>query len=317
MEENRRTHRMILLVIIAAILLHLLGLLFLLAWQHHTQEHEHDFQRFMEHMREQAALNPSENPEWAEMKARASEFGATVVFQDEPEFSAAPQQSTQQEKLPHQQEKPQSIEKEQTDSPEKVALVNKEPTSVQETTPDKPEPKEQEQLNAATSTQKTIEGMMGARTKDAAPKPPITLSTIAKGFLSTLDQGGNDSIGMQGKKGAHPSAEQLNYQRYMEKFMRCVSNSHNIHKNKLPKMKIRVPVNVGITLQRDGTLVNSFISLSSGIKEIDDYVLFIHRDASPGFPPVPSSIHDNQLQFISQGIVIIGEEQSPFSFSMR
>jgi TonB family protein len=159
--------------------------------------------------------------------------------------------------------------------------------------------------------------MTGNNTRDAAPKAPITLSTIAKGFLSTLSQGGNDSMSMEGKKGAHPSAEQLNYQRYMEKFMRCVSNSHNIHKHRMPSIQITVPVHVAVSLLRDGTLADCFISKSSGFREIDEYVLFIHRDAAPGFPPVPASIKDHQLHFESRGMVIIGQqEETPFHFSV-
>lgn len=313
--EDTRSRRTILLIIIVALLLHLLALLFLLAWQHHTQEHERKFQEFMETVREQAAQNP-ESPEWAEMKARASEFGTTVLFQDEPEFTPAAQ-ATQNEQTPKQQkEKTKTVEPEDILSPEKVAVIDKQATQILEEESAQEESAHDQSFSTAQIEQK-IQGMTGAGKKEAAPKAPITLSTIAKGFLSTLDQGGRDSIGMAGKKGAHPSAEQLNYQRYMEKFGRCVSNSHNIHKNKLPQMQIRVPVNVTITLLRDGTLKDSYISLSSGVKAIDDYVLFIHRDASPGFPPVPSSIKDELLHFVSQGVVMIGQEQSPFNFSMR
>lgn len=311
--EDSRSHRTMLYIIIAAILLHLLGLLFLLVWQHHSQEHERKFQEFMEQVREQAAMNP-ESAEWAEMKARASEFGTTVLFQDEPEFTPAAQVAQKQPSPEQKKEKPKTIEREDIKSPEKVALVDKEPTElIQEESEESPS---NESYTAAQIEQK-IQGMTGPGKREAAPKAPITLSTIAKGFLSTLDQGGRDSMSMEGRKGAHPSAEQLNYQRYMEKFGRCVSNSHNIHKDKLPHMQIRVPVSVYISLSRDGTLKDSYISLSTGIKAIDDYILFIHRDAAPGFPPVPSSIKDELLNFISQGVVIIGQEQMPFSFSMR
>jgi outer membrane biosynthesis protein TonB len=313
--EDSRSRRTFILIIIAALLLHLLGLLFLLAWQHHSQEHERKFQEFMEEVRKQEAQKNPESPEWAEMKARASDFGTTVLFQDEPEFTPAAQAAQAPKSQEAQKEKAKTIEREEILSPEKIALVDKESTQITEEN-SKEKPLEAETYTTAQIEQK-IAGMVGSGKKEAAPKPPITLSTIAKGFLSTLDQGGKDSMSMHGTKGAHPSAEQLNYQRYMEKFGRCVSNSHNIHKDKLPHMQVRVPVSVSITLLRDGTLKDSYISLSSGIKAIDDYVLFIHRDASPGFPPVPSSIKDELLHFVSQGIVIIGQEQSPFSFSMR
>lgn len=312
--EDSRSRRTFMLIIIAALLLHLLGLLFLLAWQHHTQEHEKKFQEFMEQVREQAAMNP-ESAEWAEMKARASEFGTTVLFQDEPEFTPASQVAQKQPAQEKKEEKPKTIDREDTLSAEKVAAVDKEPTQIVEEST-KEEATSSKSYTAAQIDQK-IQGMTASGKKEAAPKAPITLSTIAKGFLSTLDQGGRDSMSMQGKRGGHPTADQLNYQRYMEKFGRCVSNSHNIHKDKLPHTQIRVPVSVTITLLRDGTLKDSYISLSSGIKAIDDYILFIHRDASPGFPPVPSSIKDELLHFVSQGIVIIGQEQTPFNFSMR
>lgn len=311
--EDTRSRRTFLLIIIAALLLHLLALLFLLAWQHHTQEHEKKFQEFMQTMREQAAQNP-ESPEWAEMKAKASEFGTTVLFQDEPEFTPATQVAQKQAK-PKKEEKAQAVEKEDTQSLEKVTAIEKESTEMAQENAQQESPSD-DSYTAAQIDQK-IQGMAGSGKKEAAPEPPITLSTIAKGFLSTLDQGGNDSISMQGKKGGHPSLDQLSYQRYMEKFGRCVSNSHNIHKNKLPQTKLRVPVNVTISLARDGRLLSSYISLSSGIKEIDDYILFIHRDAAPGFPPVPASIKDEQLHFVSQGIVIIGQEQTPFNFSLH
>lgn len=326
--EDTRDNRTILLIVIAALLLHCLALIFLLVWQHHTKEHEKKFQEFMQELREKQAAaaqnieNPKTEEEWAEMKARASEFGATVIFQDEPEMSVKPiaaptakKQGASSEKKT--KEKEQSQSKEEAPS-EKSNFTDATDNILAEQTAKTNNAEVQQKAHGPQYEQAALTGMMGAGQKDAAPQPPITLSTIAKGFLSTLSDGGNDSLSMRGKKGGIAGAEQLSYQRYLEKIFRCVSNSHNIHKEKLPHMAhIRVPVNVTLRILRDGTLAESYVSLSSGFKAIDEYVLFIHRDAAPGFPPAPSAIRDDLLNFVSQGVVIIGQEESPYRFSFN
>lgn len=311
--EETKSRRTAFLIIIAALLLHLLALLFLLAWQHHSQENERKFQEFMEEVRQQKLQDP-ESEEWAEMKARESQFGTTVMFQDTPEYSPAPNTASQAKKEKKPEEKPKTIDKEDTLSPEKIALVEKDTTSMAQE--EQQEVPSEESVSAAQNEYITP-GMAGASSYDAAPEPPITLATIAKGFLSTLDQGGQDSMSMHGRKGAHPSAAQLNYLRFREKISRCISNSHHIHRDKLPHTSMRVPVSIAVSFARDGRLIDSYVVLSSGMRAIDEYVLFIHRDASSSFPPVPTSIKDNQLSFISEGIVIIGQDVSPLNFSMR
>ena len=310
--EDSRSRRTFMLIIIAALLLHLLGLLFLLAWQHHTQEHEKKFQEFMEAVREQAAQNP-ESSEWAEMKARASDFGTTVLFQDEPEFSSASQNAQEQ---PKQEEKPQVLEKEDVLSPEKVAVVDKETTEmIQEKIEEQPK---KEMADSKTSYEQKTPGMTGPGKRDATPKTTLTLKDIAKGFLHTPRDEGQYTVGMEGKKGAHPSAEQLRYERYIQKLAHCINNSDKINSKKLYGVQPDKPaLYVSMTLDRNGMLKNVILNSSCGCRAIDDYYVFIIREAASSFPPVPSYIADDPFTITWKVGVYTEPDKPSFRFSIH
>ena len=128
-------------------------------------------------------------------------------------------------------------------------------------------------------------------------KRKLTLADLAKGFLTHLKNEGQDALKMYGKKGAKATQEQLKLQRYVQKIVWQLENSMRIHRGRLKiTRELETELYIYLALNRNGTLKELKLSKSSGIREIDNFYMFIFKDASTSFPPVPSYLPGNPLK---------------------
>lgn len=133
-----------------------------------------------------------------------------------------------------------------------------------------------------------------ASAKENAQKPPITLAQLTQGFLHQRKElSGSYGISMMGINRGIPSDEQMKYERYLQKLLWCLQNSLQINRRQQPPFASNGPVHVFFSLNRDGILQQLSIKKSSGNMYVDQFVLFIFRDASSSFPPVPSYLTDD------------------------
>jgi outer membrane biosynthesis protein TonB len=251
--------------------------------------------------------------EWVEAKARAGNFGTPVYFQDEFEPAAAEAESIlspvegadrpdsaettqdnsepiedtlkQQKQVPEKEETTESIIPE-----EKKEIAKDKPTAIIQDTETKPAPPKK------VVQQKIIPPKSHAQTSKpvSGPKPPITLAQLSQGFLNHVKHEGNHAIHMLGKKSGRPTDEQIKYERYLQKLSWCLQNSFNIHNDRFPTSANRDDsVQVLLALNKDGSLKDCRVSKTSGNRDLDYFTLFIFKDASTSFPPVPEYLpHD-------------------------
>jgi len=212
---------------------------------------------------------------WVAQKARASQFGAPVIFKDEPEET---QQLVQSIK-----EKPRTREPE-TSFPEKQEKPLKTATQLNKNTVNKYLPKDTSTKQPSQKFSKPIPQPRHALLQ----KKPLTLTQLTKGFLEHIKDEGKNRITTIGQKGQNPTAEQLKHERYVEKISWCLQNSFKINNDKFPTSKsVQTIVKVYLALNQNGTVKELKIVESSGNRLLDQFVHYIFRDASSSFPPVP------------------------------
>lgn len=258
---------------------------------------------------------------WVETKARAGNFGAPILFQDDPDDESIAQPTEEkslakeenlevaaknleseinnstQEQLPdHQldQNIETDVEIKEYPEPQKNAIEFKSPQQTQPPLPVKKNPPTiKKRKPHPTNAQANPFAAIPART----PKPPITLAQLTQGFLEQRkEDAGIHGISMIGKKHGLPTDEQMKYERYLQKLSWCLQNSFTINQSRMPFLSIDNSVYLFFALDRDGILKQAVITKSSGNKLWDNFILFIFRDASSSFPPVPGYIKDNPFQ---------------------
>lgn len=222
------------------------------------------------------------NELWAETKAKANNFGAPVLFQDEPDDD----QSNQEKPLQ---------ELDQTIIETKIATSEITPTEI---ATEVHELSKVTQLVASTqyldNTQQTPQQKNPVSTISQPPqktinkKSPLSLAQLTQGFLNHVRNEGNHTIAMIGKKNSMPSDEQIKHERYLQKLSWCLQNSFTINNDRFPQSATtEATVHIFLALNKDGTMKQVNITKSSGNIHLDSFTLFIFHDASASFPPVP------------------------------
>lgn len=93
---------------------------------------------------------------------------------------------------------------------------------------------------------------------------------------------------MHGDKNRLPTDEQLKHERYLQRLQWCLQNSMKIHQGKYtPHQSVKTSLDMFIALDKDGKLTELTLLRSSGIAQLDEFMLFAFQDASSSFPPVP------------------------------
>jgi len=277
----------------------------------HTQTLEEKQKALMQQQQRQ-------NTPWVETRARSGSSNTPVFFKDEPQqetqgFTAAHAAQMQHEKAAA-----------PDDADDKIATTEDETDKedIQETTEHVTEknepasnnnlitiekPLEQTSLTIPTPAQKKPRRKKSNATPHNRSNPfsgnpvphkklPISLAQLTQGFLNRPHphKSGSYRVSMLGaQKAGLPTEEQLRYEHYLEKLEWCFINSGRMHAEKAPGAMPGTTVYFSFTLNRDGILTHLSLLKPSGNILLDNFILFVFKDASSSFPPVPHAIKDN------------------------
>jgi len=239
------------------------------------------------------------DPEWAEQIAGSSQFGTPIMLHDEPELSvqaeAVPASQEQDPTHDQPEEQPEVIEAPLEKNDE---LVIQEPLELIQEVKQLAKQKQQERKKDKEKHQLTITKPKQPTGQPALELPQVTLADITRGFLNQMGSG-NATMNSKGKTGAQLPAEQIQYQRFMQKIHWCIQNSFNIHRSRLNlTCPAQGTIKMGLILNRNGRLHELQIIQSCGNKAVDDFMYYIFKEAGDSFPPVPKYITGNQCPFV-------------------
>lgn len=331
-------------LLLLAILINLLFLLFLFFMNFDTQdfffnketEHvEHDAPVVFDSMPEEPQPEPPQSQEIAALKPRASQFGATEMVQEEPEFSPGvydqiiPEyvgKDQQDNEQTEQQEPDLEPEKaiEQEEIKEEKEAIKSEPDDVQEVL-FKPEtkPKEAQELKKVSSTtpgqqQKASQRTnTGSQTKIASPiEKTLTFNDLASGFLASWQNDGNDWLEREGNENIRPDFEEMRYLSYLQKIAWYMQNAwQRQDRVLLQKGPTEIVVTgVRVTIDKNGNLKNSVMVTTCGYQQLDEMVMQGIKEASP-YPPLPAHFKKEIMTF-DFGVKHLASN-SPLNFNFR
>jgi len=255
---------------------------------------------------------------WVETKARAGNFGAPVFFEDIAD-DITPQENDVSEKAlaksealpcPPELSTEDGAKAEETPLQENITIVPQDSPKIEiprhqkiepiqtalATTPKIPTPKALPKKSPSKQNNQT-NPFINYPTRENKQKPSLTLAQLTQGFLNQRkEESGSYGISMLGMKRGIPSDEQMKYERYLQKLSWCLQNSFNIHRDKQPLLSTDTDIYLYFQLNRDGILEQLHVKKSSGNKLLDNFVVFVFREASHSFPPVPTYLPDNPFR---------------------
>ncbi len=242
------------------------------------------------------------NEPWAQTKTGRNMYGAPVLFKNslpqpptdiiQQQVHITPNETTSPDT---QQNLEQHIDLPQPDAIIHAALQKEETTTAQPTILTKKQsriPKQPSQQQQISSLEK-----QNSYAQPTQKKTVPTLAQLAQGFMHRInDATGNHLVSMHGPKKGLPSAQQMKYERYIQKLDACITNSFAIHSR---ECTISSPIEddtlVLMVINRNGTLRHIALRQSSGNKKLDAFVLSVVYDASLSFPPIPDYLSDDPL----------------------
>ena len=327
--EEREKYIMFLLSI-ALHVLFILALLFL------TMQHTDLLDKFplLKELKEDTPL-PIPQTNLAALKPGGASFGAPLVFQEEPEFEQTEQspitndivtqeedddqEDTEQEQHEQQERQPppeETVERppeqpaqkaEQLPVEDSEHAIAMQPEKHQELPePIKPEETPEPPKKLTSPAEKRIKKQRlkresldqpGQGTKAAAPvKPRLTLADLAKGFIESINKGGEDWIERDGDPNIRPDFKDLKYLSYIQKAVWYMQNEWKLAQSKLElRTHQELILSIIITILRDGSVSGVRIVKPSGSNELDSFLIKGIEKASP-LPPVPNHFDTDNFE---------------------
>ena len=310
MEQEQYTREQTIIIILLCILLHLLFIGIFFFWQHSDNRQEINlsaqYEKRIEQLLEKQTkepLTPQEEKEIFEWVNGQEKGNASVIFENEPE---------DEQGQPDGIEKGFTIEKPTEESTVDTATEPSPEEIEKEQEVQKPEPTppiiEETLEDAATTMASSIESApkiiekkpvkssasIKKEQKKSEEKQSVTLADITKGLVQKMHHSSDHLVNAINGKTGKVTEEQLRYERYFKKISYHFSNSDRIHRSNhidaLMKARdqIRDSMNIHIALNRDGSILDVRLASSCGSKVIDDYYMFVFKDASSSFPTVPN-----------------------------
>ncbi len=228
---------------------------------------------------------PPDPHEVAALKPGASQLGIPEDFKEEDYFEAAIP--------PDPQDAPSEEPMQQAPPPQETPIMN---TSVQaEQSIQKPitDPITIKQVEASFSKQAkqeqppTQQSDSPKKTKGPIQKE-LQFNDLARGFLNSLNEGGNDLMERKGNENIRPDFEEMRYLSYMHKIIWYMQNewrrNQTLMNSQVPPLVI---TGVSVTINKDGVVQQASIIQSCGNNQIDEAIIQGIRAASP-YPPLPA-----------------------------
>ncbi len=230
----------------------------------------------------------------AALKPRASQFGAPVIFKEEATFTpknidnesdspiSEPENTepTKHESVQPQQEQAVSVQSVQkkfdTSQPEKKIQTESYTTLLAEKQP---------QQALCTRHQS------GTQKEDAAPvTKQLTFADLARGFIQTIKNEGQDLLERKGNENIRPDLEEMKLISYKQKVVWFIQNAFRIRcYEEPPHPESIVKCYTLLMLDGEGNIINVQLVYSTGVTEFDRYYLDVLKSAAP-FPPIPQHI---------------------------
>jgi hypothetical protein len=332
--QEPRTSSYVAIVLILSLLIHMLLVLFLLFYQHYDKSIDQKLQQLLELIEAKTQKNEPLTKEeekqlekyrqWVAGNARSG--GAQVIFKDEPEDEMQDiadehqdvpknKQEPQTQKLSAEKAEVHSKNKEakKVESQEEMLQLNMPPslTTIFEDRPEKQHDSKGDKQQSDTNTidlqeSQQIQEMAQQQEASVQPKKKITMADIAQGFMNHLHNQSEHHVTVIGNNHGRVTAEQLKYERYIQKIFKCVQTSEKIYHQRMNfTAQMNVYADIDLVLDRNGKMLQLNLVRSTGYSELDEFILFVYKDASSSFPPVPQYIKEdpfaiNIRQFVNQ-----------------
>lgn len=134
---------------------------------------------------------------------------------------------------------------------------------------------------------------LSKKTQPAQLAKPNLLQ-IAHGFFDHMKKNGKSSVNIIGNDKAKPTEQQLREERYLERLNACIHNAYSIHRHQSPHLgREKKALQVRVSLNKLGNLIDLQLLDSCGNRHVDQFIMFLFRDAASSFPPLPSYVqHD-------------------------
>lgn len=318
MEQEQYSREQVIIIILLCLLLHILFIGIFFFWQHSdsraelnlSQQYEKKIEQLFEKQTKEP-LTPEEEKELFEWVNGQEKGNASVIFDDNIQDEQGQPDGNQEGN---------AIEKPTDQAPTDKNAEPAPDVAAEEKPQDTPKPKELEtpkekieEKDSATTMPSNLEDLLQkiktqAQKTTPADKSPkvteqkmqedsrqsVTLADITKGLVQKMSHSSDHLVNAINGKDGKVTQEQLRYERYFKKISYHFTNSDRIHRSNnidalmKARSQIRNAMNIHIALNRDGTILDVRLATSCGSKVIDDYYMFVFKDASTSFPTVPS-----------------------------
>lgn len=238
----------------------------------------------------------------------ASNFGIPDELKEDEMIARIAQEnieweSTHQEKIDEQE-----IVKKEEPSQQPELIQMQQATTI-------PEIKHQEKPKSQEPVQKEIKKVepQPQQEKIRAPlKKELTFNDIAKGFLSSLDKGGNDMMERKGNENIRPDFEEMRYLSYVHKIGWYMQNEWlrdtTVGQCGAPTFPVTA---ISVTIDKEGVLKRAVVVQSCGNHSLDEAILRGIHAASP-YPPLPAYLKKDEIT-IDFGVKHVARTQNRFN----
>lgn len=254
-----------------------------------------------------APLVFQEEPEFEPTEQSPMTNDVVTQEEDDEQEDAEEMQHEQQEMQPQPEETVQTPPEQPTQQVEQLPVEESThtvaiPPEKQPEQPMKPEPKPEEkpqppqELSSPAEKRAKRQQLQrespdnpGQGEKAAAPvKPRVTLADLAKGFIESINKGGQDFLERDGDPNIRPDFKDLKYLSYIQKAVWYMQNEWKLAQSKLElRTSQELILSIIITILKDGSVSGIRIAKPSGSNELDSFLIRGIEKASP-LPPVPN-----------------------------
>lgn len=244
--------------------------------------------------------------DWGSTQERALSYAAPIFFKNEPETLSItnPLETVNAQHTTNIVNEEKSIEKQISKEPnnESSSLPVTSPQTAASSKKNTSQPGPLSSTNKKHISSSFLSHQKKSPTPTLSHKTKLTLSQLTQGFLNNNSKTqGSHAVTMIGKKNTAPTDEQLKYERYLERIHLCLQNCYAINREKCPySHEKQLTAKIFLALNRDGTIYNLALANSCGNNRIDSFFLYVFRDASSSFPPVPTYLPQNPFSIMIQ-----------------
>ena len=288
--------------------------------------------------------------EVARLKPRSSSFGAPIVMLDEPAFvdeetedadsqdiRELPEENLSQEFVhdaiaENESKAYQAIHKEPEESlkdtqpllpsfvPEKAQEnrhLKDEATQKSSITKNSQEQAPIVRHTQPSAIQQLTRTQQGTQSIEGAPiKKELTLADLAKGFLNSIKQEGQDWLERDGNDNIRPDKEELKFLSYKRKVAWFIQNAMRTEREEFQVEHFqKLVTTIQMTVDKEGNLIYHKMIKSSGNYVFDAIVMRCTKEAAP-YPPLPERFNMTEFPMYWSIYTYAGPQGPSMNFTM-